>query len=43
LNAQYIVISILVLAFFGSIIAYGIWVKKGEKEDAAEKADNTAK
>lgn len=42
MNAQYIVISILVLAFAASIIAYGIWVRKGEKEDA-EEADNTAK
>jgi hypothetical protein len=42
LNAQYIVIGVLVLGFIASIIAYGIWVKKGEMEDA-EQAKKTSK
>jgi hypothetical protein len=36
LDAKYVIIAVLMIAFVASLIAYGIWLKKGEKEESEQ-------
>jgi hypothetical protein len=36
LSAQTIIIAVLVAGFVAAVVAYGIWLKKGEKEEAEQ-------
>jgi hypothetical protein len=36
LDAKYLIIAALMVAFVASLIAYGIWLRKGEKEESEQ-------
>jgi hypothetical protein len=36
LDAKYVVIGVLGVAFVAAMIAYGIWLKKGDKGDSEQ-------